>query len=106
MRPCIYFIVFSDHDWLQNLINEGFSSDHSKRASVDKPNIYHCGDVMYDNSLYFSNLSAKQSTIIKDLKIDNEPFILATVHRNDNTDDPIKINQLFYYVFECSKSQF
>ena len=50
---------------------------------------------MYDNSLYFSNLSENQSTILKDLKIDNEPFILSTVHRNDNTDDSIKINQLF-----------
>ena len=79
----------------QNLINEGFSADLHEKASADKPNIYHCGDVMYDNSLYFSNLSENQSTILKDLKIDNEPFILATVHRNDNTDDSIKINQLF-----------
>ena len=79
----------------QNLINEGFSADLHEKASADKPNIYHCGDVMYDNSLYFSNLSDNQSTILKDLKIDNEPFILATVHRNDNTDDSIKINQLF-----------
>jgi len=79
----------------QNLINEGFTADLHEKATADKPNIYHCGDVMYDNSLYFSNLSANQSTILKDLKIDNEPFILATVHRNDNTDDSIKINQLF-----------
>lgn len=79
----------------QNLINEGFSADLHKKASADNPIIYHCGDVMYDNSLYFSNLSENQSTILKDLKIDNEPFILATVHRNDNTDDSIKINQLF-----------
>lgn len=79
----------------QNLINEGFSADLHEKTSADKPNIYHCGDVMYDNSLYFSNLSENQSTILKDLKIDNEPFILATVHRNDNTDDSIKINQLF-----------
>jgi len=79
----------------QNLINEGFSADLHKKASADNPNIYHCGDVMYDNSLYFSKLSENQSTILKDLKIDTEPFILATVHRNDNTDDSIKINQLF-----------
>ena len=37
-----------------NLLNEGFSKENSNIASADNPNIYHCGDVMYDNSLYFS----------------------------------------------------
>ena len=78
-----------------NLLNEGFSKQLSDSANADSPNIYHCGDVMYDNSIYFSKLSAEKSSIINDLEIENESFILATVHRNDNTDDPIKINELF-----------
>ena len=78
-----------------NLINEGFSKDLVKKATADSPNIYHCGDVMYDNSLYFSKISDEKSSIINDLKLENESFILVTVHRNDNTDDAVKLNQLF-----------
>ena len=79
----------------QNLINEGFSKTISKKATADCPNIYHCGDVMYDNSIHFSKLSEQKSSILSDLSIENNPFILATVHRNDNTDDPQKLNEIF-----------
>lgn len=78
-----------------NLLKEGFSKEKSNNASADFPNIYHCGDVMYDNSLYFSKLSDENSDIIEKLNVQNEKFILATVHRNDNTDSKIKLKDLF-----------
>ena len=78
-----------------NLLNEGFSKENSNNASADHPNIYHCGDVMYDNSLYFSKLSDENSDILEKLNLRNEKFILATVHRNDNTDSKIKLTDLF-----------
>ena len=79
----------------QNLIKEGFSTHISQKASADEPNIYHCGDVMYDNSIYFSELSDQKSTVLQNLDLEDQPYILATVHRNDNTDDPVKINSIF-----------
>ena len=78
-----------------NLLNEGFLKENSNNASADHPNIYHCGDVMYDNSLYFSKLSDENSDILEKLKLHKEKFILATVHRNDNTDSEIKLTDLF-----------
>ena len=78
-----------------NLLKEGFSKENSNNASADSPNIYHCGDIMYDNSLYFSKLSDKNSGILEKLNLQNEKFILATVHRNDNTDSKIKLKDLF-----------
>lgn len=78
-----------------NLINEGFKKKVNERASINTPNIYHCGDVMYDNSLYFSKISDEKSSIMSDLAIQNESYILATVHRNDNTDSSLKLNELF-----------
>lgn len=78
-----------------NLLKEGFSKEKSNNASADFPNIYHCGDIMYDNSLYFSKLSDENSDIIEKLNVQNEKFILATVHRNDNTDSKIKLKDLF-----------
>tara|TARA_B100001287_G_scaffold57524_2_gene45873 strand:- start:15288 stop:16433 length:1146 start_codon:yes stop_codon:yes gene_type:complete len=78
-----------------NLVREGFSKKIYNKATADNPNIYHCGDVMYDNSLYFSEISDKKSTIINDLGLVHNKYILATVHRNDNTDNKEKLNQLF-----------
>ena len=79
----------------QNLIKEGFSTYVSQNASSDEPNIYHCGDVMYDNTIYFSKLSDQKSTVLQNLNLEDQPYILATVHRNDNTDDTTKINAIF-----------
>ena len=86
-----------------NLLNEGFSIEYSNNASADHPNIYHCGDVMYDNSLYFSKLSDENSDILEKLKLRNEKFILATVHRNDNTDSKIKLTDLFSTFLEITE---
>jgi UDP-GlcNAc3NAcA epimerase len=86
-----------------NLLNEGFLKENSNNASSDHPNIYHCGDVMYDNSLYFSKLSDENSDILEKLKLRNKKFILATVHRNDNTDSKIKLTDLFSTFLEITE---
>ncbi len=78
-----------------NLIQEGFLSQTNAPYSIDNPKIYHCGDVMYDNSLFFSKISDVKTSIINDLKLKNNGFILATIHRNNNTDEPIRLNALF-----------
>lgn len=86
-----------------NLLKEGFSKEKSNNASADFPNIYHCGDIMYDNSLYFSKLSDENSDILEKLNVQNEKFILATVHRNDNTDSKIKLKDLFSTFLEITE---
>jgi len=43
---------------------------------------------MYDNSLYYAKLSNEKSTIIEQLGLHPNAFILCTVHRDSNTDDP------------------
>jgi len=86
-----------------NLINEGFKKTLNVKATIDSPNIYHCGDVMYDNSLFFSKISDQKSNIIEELKLEDERFILVTVHRNDNTDSVIKLNELFSSFLEIIK---
>lgn len=71
----------------KNLLNEGFKENEAP-FSADKPGIFHCGDVMYDNSLFFAPLAEKQTTILTDLNLQTNSFILATVHRPANTDNP------------------
>ena len=80
---------------INNLIKEGFAKENDLEAGMDHPKIYHCGDVMYDNSIHFSDLSDQNATIINDLSLIPNNFILATVHRNDNTDNANKLSGIF-----------
>lgn len=45
------------------------------------------GDVMEDAALYYSKLAGEKSSIIELLKLSKGNFILATIHRAENTDD-------------------
>lgn len=80
---------------IDNLVKEGFSADISQKATKDQPHMYLCGDIMFDNSLYFSEKSKTQSHILDDLKLTENGFILCTIHRNANTDDKTNINSIF-----------
>ncbi|MEY4992642.1 MAG: hypothetical protein RI948_1527 [Bacteroidota bacterium] len=80
---------------IANLSKEGFDLSHKTKATIDAPNIYHCGDVMYDNSLYFAQLSDHKSRIIDTLDLNNNPFTLCTIHRDSNTDNPAALEAIF-----------
>ena len=80
---------------LANLKKEGFILTPQSKASIDHPNIYHCGDVMYDNSMHFAGLSDGKSTILEELNIPNSNYILCTIHRDSNTDDAKNLNSIF-----------
>ncbi|MFN3917244.1 MAG: non-hydrolyzing UDP-N-acetylglucosamine 2-epimerase [Flavobacteriales bacterium] len=80
---------------LLNLKNEGFDTAYTGRADANNPRVYLCGDVMYDNSLYFSDLSDEKSVLLKALNLNLGDFILSTIHRDNNTDNPQRLNAIF-----------
>ncbi len=80
---------------IKNLKKEGFDVSGEGKASVDSPNVYHCGDIMYDNSLYFSSVSDEKSTLLKTLNLKPNTYILCTVHRDSNTDIKKNMEQIF-----------
>ncbi|MEN9967923.1 MAG: hypothetical protein RIR94_92 [Bacteroidota bacterium] len=80
---------------IANLSKEGFDLSHKAKATIDAPNVYHCGDVMYDNSLYFAQLSDQKSRIIDALDLNNSSFTLCTIHRDSNTDNPAALKAIF-----------
>lgn len=49
-------------------------------------NVYNVGDVMYDAILEFRMLADKKSHVLEELNI-NDEYILATIHRAENTND-------------------
>lgn len=85
-----------------NLIREGFSTEINEKPSMNKPNIYHCGDIMYDNTLHFSNFIKDRETNLSKYGRD---FILCTIHRNTNTDDKTRLRAIFNAINEISKTE-
>lgn len=65
---------------VKNLKNEGFRDEE----------IVFCGDVMYDNVLHYTPIALQKATE----KIPNSPFILATLHRDFNTDNPERLKSI------------
>lgn len=78
-----------------NLIKEGFKKKNSSPYTVDNPKVYHCGDVMYDNTIYFSKVAAQRTKVLEKNDLEAGKFVLATIHRNNNTDDETRLNALF-----------
>jgi UDP-GlcNAc3NAcA epimerase len=62
----------------QNLLREGVAEDR----------ICWTGDVMLDAMLMFRERAVRSSSILERLGLRNTPFVLATIHRPENTDDP------------------
>lgn len=87
----------------QNLLNEGFKADAKKPYTANNPKIYHSGDVMFDNSLHFSKIAEQKTTVLQKHKLEKNKFILATIHRNNNTDEPIRLNALFNALYKISE---
>ncbi|HPE56832.1 MAG TPA: UDP-N-acetylglucosamine 2-epimerase (non-hydrolyzing) [Bacteroidales bacterium] len=87
---------------LNNLIHEGFNAHAKPPFTADNPGIFHCGDIMYDNSLYFADIAAKKSQVMKTHGLVKNNFILATIHRDNNTDIPERLNNIFEALLEIS----
>lgn len=87
------------HTGLRNLEQEGFATDGIKQRTRFANRKGQCvmlsGDVMYDNSLYFSKIADNKCDIIERLGLTSRGFVLATIHRPANTDNPTNLQSIF-----------
>ena len=87
----------------KNLIKEGFNPDNKRRFTINNPGIYHCGDVMYDNSKYFANIADTKSQILDKEGLRGTGYMLCTIHRDNNTDQPERLNAIFKALLKISE---
>ena len=80
---------------VENLRKEGFRANNLPPYSSDNAKVYHCGDIMYDNSSYYGALAQAKNTVLKDHGLEKDQFILCTIHRNNNTDDLARLTEIF-----------
>lgn len=70
---------------VDNLCNEGLDR---------RLKIVNSGDIMLDNCRYFSSIAEERSTILQQYDLTDNNYILATIHRDNNTDDPTRLDSL------------
>ena len=84
---------------VDNLREEGFFAEHPTLHR----RVINCGDVMYDNSIYFAKMAAERCDILDRLSLQRNAFILATVHRDNNTDDPQRLEQIIRAIVDIAR---
>jgi len=73
-----------------NLKNEGYDAIDIKQVQ--------CGDVMYDAALFYEDRRICPKNVEEDI-----PFVLSTIHRQENTDDKEKLTSIFEALKEISQ---
>jgi UDP-GlcNAc3NAcA epimerase len=78
---------------VKNLKNEGITKG-----------VYLVGDVMYDAFLFNKELSYNKSKILAELELTPGSYCLGTVHRQENTEDPQRLLNIFTAFEELSSA--
>ena len=69
--------------------------ENLRREGVDQARIHLVGDVMYDAAMMFAGRAAQRSRILEGLGIRAREYVLATIHRAENADDPMRLSTIF-----------
>lgn len=65
--------------------------------------IFRTGDVMYDAALYYGRKAELQSDILRQLDLTPKKYVLATVHRAENTDAASRLQAIFSAFAELAR---
>ena len=111
---------------LKNLEREGLHcSDggdniemEGEEFSMDNPGVFHTGDVMFDNTLFFAELAEKKNPLSKfklqqlnkptsaeksNESLETNEYVLATIHRDSNTEDAYRMKSIFNALIDLSE---
>ncbi|MFN6946974.1 MAG: non-hydrolyzing UDP-N-acetylglucosamine 2-epimerase [Cytophagaceae bacterium] len=78
---------------VKNLLNEGIANNK----------IHFVGDVMYDIALYYAAIAEQKSRILDQLDLKPKSYILATIHRAENTDNDKRLRVIFEGLIKVSR---
>lgn len=73
------------------------------REGIAEERIKVVGDVMKDAILLHLDVARRKSTILSRLGLEGTPYILTTIHRAENTDNPSRLHNLIHALREVSR---
>lgn len=65
------------------------------REGIPENRVYLVGDVMYDAAIYYAAKAERESRVLEQLNLKPKTYILATIHRAENTDVPARLQAIF-----------
>lgn len=69
---------------MENLIREGYSTAR----------VFNTGDLMLDAAMLFKDKSREESVVLRDLPFAGPSFVLVTIHRAENAEDPAVLGSI------------
>ena len=87
---------------VENLRREGLMDVKVSFAGGKDRRVVLSGDVMYDNSLYYATQAAARCDVMQRLGLEQQRFVLVTIHRDYNTDDPCRLTAIFKALLEIA----
>ena len=78
---------------VRNLLREGIPSEK----------IHLVGDVMYDAALYYGEKAERESQVLRRLGLVPKGYVLATLHRAENTDAPERLRVVLQALAQVNK---
>jgi UDP-GlcNAc3NAcA epimerase len=82
---------------IENLKKEGFDNFDCR--------VFKTGDVMYDSALHYAAVAKRKSKVLQDLKLEPNRYVLATIHRQENTDDLNNLKNIIAALNEINTTQ-
>lgn len=82
---CAELLLTPTEQATRNLRNEGVREERIRQV----------GDVMFDASLFYAAKAERCSRILDETGLQRGGYVLATVHRQENTDDPSRLGEIF-----------
>lgn len=100
-------LLFSPtHEGVRNLEAEGFDTSAALgKAHLNRPKVFHCGDIMYDNSMYFATKAAAAEGYLSEQGLISGRFALVTIHRNNNTDDAERLTAIWEAILQLAEKE-
>ncbi len=89
--------VLSDHVSTLLFCPTPSAVDHLASEGI-ADGVHLVGDVMYDATLFAKEAARQRSTIKADLDLVDDEYVLLTLHRAENTDDPTRLTEILRYI--------
>ncbi|MFC5695807.1 non-hydrolyzing UDP-N-acetylglucosamine 2-epimerase [Pseudomonas sp. GCM10022186] len=84
----------TDHISALLLTPNDVAVENLAKEGIQGPQVRNVGDVMYDAALFFGEKAEHTSKILERLDLASKGYILATVHRQENTDDAKRLGTI------------
>ncbi|MCW0190481.1 MAG: UDP-N-acetylglucosamine 2-epimerase (non-hydrolyzing) [Rhodococcus sp.] len=68
--------------------------DNLLREGIAEEQVFQVGDIMLDVALTFGERAVRASNILERLQLTPGDYVLATIHRAENTDDAVRLSSL------------